>query len=203
MAINNEPDRVMEFLGSAHIFSSAISGVIERKLLQDSVGGALTVEQMQLLKWVSMREARIIDDVAAFLETSKAAACKTVDKLARKALLSRSRSETDRRSIKLSLTESSGRLLALCDAERERKLAAIFGDAAAEELHRMSELLDAFSIRIVKHSSLPGRVYLRCGIYFRDNCSPLNVLHQNCFHEQRPERKSGHAHPTAGAVDRL
>jgi DNA-binding MarR family transcriptional regulator len=127
MAISSEPDRVKEFLGSAHVFSSAISGVIERKLLQDSVGGALTVEQMQLLKLVSMREAHTIGDVAAFLEISKAAASKTVDKLVRKALLSRIQSETDRRSIKLSLTESSRRLLALYDAERERKLAAIFG----------------------------------------------------------------------------
>jgi DNA-binding MarR family transcriptional regulator len=66
------------------------------------------------------------DDVAAFLQISKAAASKTVDKLVRRELLRRSQSETDRRSIKLSLTESSRHLLALYDAERERKLAAIF-----------------------------------------------------------------------------
>ena len=155
----------------------------------------LTVEQMQLLKLVSMREAHTIGDVAAFLEISKAAASKTVDKLVRRALLSRSQSETDRRSIKLSLTESSRHLLALYDAERERKLVAIFDEASPEELHRMSELLDALSIRIVKHSSPPGKVCLQCGIYFRENCSLRNVLHQSCFHEPRPERKSGH--PTA------
>jgi DNA-binding MarR family transcriptional regulator len=194
MTESGGPDRVKEFLGSAHVFASALGDIIERKVLRDSVGDELTVEQMRLLKLVSMREAHTIGDVASFLQISKAAASKTVDKLVRRELLRRSRSETDRRSIKLSLTEASRNLLALYDAERERKLAAIFDEALPEELHRMSELLDALSIRIVKHNSPPGKVCLQCGIYFRENCSLRNVLHQSCFHEQIPERKSGDLH---------
>jgi DNA-binding MarR family transcriptional regulator len=203
MIENSEPDRVKEFLGSAHIFARAISAVVERKLLQDSVGGELSVEQMPLLKLVGIGEAHTIGDVAAFLEIGKAAASKTVDKLARRALLSRSQSETDRRSIKLSLTESSRRLLALHDVDRERKLAAVFSEASPEELHRMSELLQELSIRIVKQSSPPGKVCLQCGIYLRENCSLRDILNQSCFHEQKPGRKSGYERPAAGAADTL
>ena len=193
MTDSSGPDRVKEFLGSAHVFASALGDVIERKLLQDSVGNELTVEQMQLLKLVSIREAHTIGDVAAFLKISKAAASKTVDKLVRRELLRRSPSEIDRRSIKLSLTETSRRLLALYESEREKKLSAVFDQALPEELHRMSELLDELSIRIVKHGSPPGKVCLQCGIYFRDNCALRNVLHQSCFHERKPQPGSGNA----------
>jgi hypothetical protein len=67
----------------------------------------------------------------------------------------------------------------------------------------MSELLDALSIRIVKHNSPPDKVCLQCGIYFRENCSLRNILHQSCFHEQKQEPKSDYRHSTPGGADGL
>jgi len=195
---SSEPDRIQKFLGSARVFANALDDVIERRLLRDSVGDELTVGQMQLLRMVSLREAHRIGDVAAFLEVSQAAASKTVHKMVRKGFLSRHQSETDRRSTKLSLTESSRRLLARYDAERENKLAAIFEEAPREDLHRLSGLLDALSIRMVGASSPPGRLCLRCGTYFRRDCPLRSALRQRCFHLEKPERERDPAEPVAG-----
>jgi DNA-binding MarR family transcriptional regulator len=180
-----------DFLGSAHVFASAVADVIEEELLREVADSQITVSQLKLLKLVSMTEAQTIGDVAAFLGVSNAAASKAVDRLVRMMLLRRSEGETDRRAIHLSLTQPSRRLLAAYDAARKRKLQQVFAKFNVEELEQAAVLLDRLSASIVDQSAKTEQMCLQCGIYFREKCVLRKLLSRRCLyqHHRKEEGK--------------
>jgi DNA-binding MarR family transcriptional regulator len=177
-------DFIDDFLGSAHVFASAVAGVIEEELLRE-VDQQITVSQLKLLKLVSLTEAQRIGDVAAFLGVSNAAASKAVDRLVRMMLLRRSEGESDRRSIHLSLTQPGKRVLAAYEAVRQRKLQQVFGKFAPEELQHAAMLLDRLSAQIVHEGAADGeQMCLQCGLYFREKCVMRKLLSRRCPYQQ-------------------
>lgn len=181
---NGHSDIAHDFLGSTHVFASAVEEVLEKRLLEESAGKHLTLSQLKLLRMVALTEAHTISDVALFLGVSNAAASKAVDKLVRRKLLRRAEGQPDRREIRLSLTEPSRRLLATYEEKKERKLAAVFHGFPNEELRRAARLLDRLSAGLVDHHANPEEICLQCGIYFRDNCLVRRLVGRNCFYQR-------------------
>jgi DNA-binding MarR family transcriptional regulator len=181
-------DLIDDFLGSAHVFASAVADVIEEELLREVAGNQITVSQLKLLKLVNLTEAQTIGDVAAFLGVSNAAASKAVDKLVRMMLLRRSEGETDRRAIHLSLTQPSRRLLASYDSARQGRLQQIFGKFEPEELQQAAALLDRLSAQVVDQNAEGKQTCLQCGIYFREKCVLRKLLSRTCLYQRQRER---------------
>jgi len=171
-----------DFLGSAHVFASAVEEVIEKHLLEEVAGKHLTLSQLRLLKLVALTDARTISDVGLFLGVTNAAASKAVDKLVRRKLLRRQEGRPDRREIRLSLTESSKSLLTAYEQKKERKLTAVFRGFTGDELKRTANLLDRLSVELVDHHRHGNEVCLECGIYFRDQCLVRKLLSRQCFY---------------------
>lgn len=188
MTGNDATDVVNDFLGSAHVFASAVTEVIEEELLRESLNSEITISQLKLLKLVNLNEAQTIGDVAAFLGVSNAAASKAVDKLVRMMLLRRSEGESDRRSIHLSLTQPSRRMLAAYDSARQEKLNRIFGQFEPEELRQAAVLLDKLSVQIVGNSRERDQLCLQCGIHFREKCVLRSQLDRPCQFQRQKER---------------
>jgi len=189
---------IHEFLGSAHVFSSAVNDVVEKRLLEEVAGKALTLSQFKLLKMVSLTDAQTISDVALFLGVSNAAASKAVDKLVRQKLLRRQEGHPDRREIRLSLTETSRRHLAAYDELKRRRLARLFRQFPSADLKRAAKLLDRLSAGLVDHAADPEEVCLQCGIYFRDRCLMRQLLKRNCFYHRN--KRHARRHGTNGAA---
>ncbi len=179
-----------EFLGSAHVFASAVDNVIEAGLLREVAGDQVTVSQLKLLKLVAITDAQTIGDVALFLGVSNAAASKAVDKLVRRKLLRRAEGETDRRVIHLSLTAASRRVLAAYDLAKQQKLEHIFQKFSEDDLRRTSEVLDRLSAGIVEHTER-DETCLQCGIYFRERCLVRQIVKRNCFYKRRKDGVNG------------
>ncbi len=184
---------VNDFLGSTQIFTSGISAAVEKKLLREVAGTQLTFSQFKLLKLVALRGPHSLGDVATFLGISHAAASKAVDKLVRRKLLRRAEGQPDRRAIQLSLTGSSRQLLAAYEAARNRKLARLFGQFSAAELHRAAGLLDRLSVGLINHSAPPDELCLQCGVYFRERCLLRDLVRRTCFYEQHKSPEKGAA----------
>lgn len=189
MARTSAGTAIHDFLGSAHIFASAVNEIVEKRLVEEIAGKHLTVSQFKLLKMVELTEARTIRDVALFLRVSNAAASKAVDKLVRRKLLDRVEGQPDRREIRLSLTAPARRLLAAYDKKKERKLATIFHEFRREELERASQFLDRLSAGLVNHHNKPEEVCLQCGIYYRERCLVRQLVGRNCFYHNGSRRK--------------
>jgi DNA-binding MarR family transcriptional regulator len=179
-----------DFLGSAHVFASAVRDVLEDRVLRQVAGKQLGFSQLKLLIFVAHTDARTVGDVAAFLGVSKAAASQAVDRLVRREWLHRREGEADRRFAKLSLTDSGRRLLTSYQAAKARKLAKIFRGFSLTELRHAADLLDRVSAQIVNHSAKPEEVCLQCGIYFRERCLLRTLVGRNCFyHKYRAGRQ--------------
>ena len=121
MARNRDLAEIDDFLGSAHVFASAVHDVVEQRLLEQVAGGQITVSQVKLLKLVAMTDSYTLGDVAAFLDVSNAAASKAVDRLVRRNLLRRSEDQKDRRIMHLPLTPTGQRLLTAYETARRQQ----------------------------------------------------------------------------------
>jgi len=173
-----------DFLGSTHVFTSAVEETVEKRLLEEIADRDLTLSQFKLLRMVELTDAHTISDVARFLGVSNAAASKAVDKLVRRNLLHRAEGQPDRREICLSLTEPSRRLLAAYEERKARKLAQLFRGFSDDELRRSARLLDRLSASLIGDQSNPEEVCLQCGIYFRDKCLVRQFVKRNCFYSR-------------------
>ena len=183
MTRNRSLREIDDFLGSAHVFASAVADIIEQRLLEKAADGQVTASQMRLLKLVAMTDSYTLGDVASFLRVSNAAASKAVDRLVRRDLLRRTEDQKDRRVMHLRLTQAGRRLLTAYESARQSKLQSIFVQFPPEELRRTSELLDRLSADIVDHTSNPEELCLKCGIYFRECCLVRQLVPRNCFYQ--------------------
>ena len=180
-----------DFLGSAHVFATAVRDVMEARLLRQVSGRQVTQVQLKLLTLVQQTESPSVSDVAAFLGVTKAAASQTVDKLVRRRWLRREEDQADRRSARLSLSEAGRQLLEKYDTVRAEKLGKIFREYSPEDLRRMSDMLDRLSAEIVNHTAKPEEVCLQCGIYFRERCLLRSLIGRTCFYQKHRRVKQG------------
>ncbi len=166
-----EPNKtLMDLLGSAHVFASALTNVLERKLVGQLSAGLLTPTQVKVLQLIARTETHSVGDVAVFLDVSDAAASKTVDKLVRGGWIRRIEAKPDRRATELFLTSSGKKLLKSYDVARLRCISAICRGMRNAEILEFAKRLDVLSARIVKHVVRSEEICLQCGIHLRERC---------------------------------
>ena len=187
---NNSSNAVPEFVASAHLFSSALTEVLQAGLLRQVGRSDLSFSHLKLLQLLAVAKTQTVSELAMFLGVSKAAGSKMVDRLVLRGFVSRTVGTRDRRSAHVSLTARSHRLLADYEKRRLEKLAKIFRGCATRDLTKMAKLLDQVTAAIVYHSANPGEVCLHCGIYFPDRCLVRDLGGRNCQYRQRAQRRS-------------
>jgi len=175
---------VEQFVASTHVFSMAVSDVLEQRVLRDLAEAQLTCSQLRVLRLVSQFPDQTVDDIAAFLGISSAAASQAVGRLARRKLLGR-------RAGELALTAAGRGLLDDYQSARKRRLGRIFRQFPAAELRKTAELLDRLAGAIVMQSGDPEELCLQCSIYLRNRCLLQEVVRRSCSHHQRKGRKPG------------
>jgi DNA-binding MarR family transcriptional regulator len=152
------------------VFASALTELLEEKLVHEVSRGRLSFAQVRALQLVALTRHNTVSDVAAFLEVSNAAASKAVDRLVRGKWLRRVESKLDRRSSELSVTEVTRRLLAEYDSARERALEDLFHSMSSAEFKQATRMLDRLSSRMLRNSPKATNGCHECGIYLRERC---------------------------------
>jgi DNA-binding MarR family transcriptional regulator len=149
MSRSARADAANSLLGKAQFFVSALSEVIDAKVLRDIAGKDLTLYQLQLLRLVSLQRKHSIGGLAAHFGVSSPAVSKAVDRLVKKMYLRRVEGERDRRIVDLSLTAIGRRVLERFDESRTRMIEKLFGRLPVDELQRAAELLQRMTALIV------------------------------------------------------
>jgi DNA-binding MarR family transcriptional regulator len=180
-----------EFLSSARVFAWSVREVIERTVLREIAGDKLSFSQLKLLYLVAHTDVLNIGDAAAFLGVTCGAASKAVDKLVRRRLLRRIAPAEDRRSFRLSLTETSRKLMEAYQAARDYRAKKALSQFPPDELRRTSELLDRLAGAIVSGSAAPDAVCMQCEIYFRERCRFGECGRRNCFYQHHKTQDRG------------
>lgn len=190
METQNRQQSVRELLGSAHLFVSAVSGVMEQQLLTEIAGKQLSISQLKILKLLDLTEAHNVGHVAAFLGVSDAAASKSIDRLVRRKYLRRAEDPKDRRSSDLSLAAAGRTVLNRYEAAKDRKLASMFGKVDPEELQTTTAFLERLTKGIVHESANPEEICLQCGIYLnKKRCLVREAGHPECNYQRRKNKR--------------
>ncbi len=193
MLSEREGKALNDFLGSAQIFTSAVTDLMAQQL-RDVTNDEVTFAQLKLLKMVSLTEGYSVSNVAQFLGVSTAAASRAVDRLVRRGLVNRTEAPEDRRAVELSLTPKGQALLARYDAAASSALDGVFQDLSTDQLRQVGELLDRLSVNIVDRAEDSDDVCFRCGIHFRDRCLLRQRRTRTCFfhlHQRQPDDGDG------------
>lgn len=193
-----------EFLSSARVFAWSVREVIERTVLREVAGDKLTFSQLKLLYLVAHTDTLNIGDAAAFMGVTCGAASRAVDKLVHRRLLRRVAPAEDRRSFRLSLTETSRKLMDAYQAARDYRTRMALQQFPAEDLKKTAELLDHLAGAIVSTGPNPNAPCMQCEIYYRENCRFGEYGHRNCFyqhHKSRDRRPEEAAGPAEGKVE--
>jgi DNA-binding MarR family transcriptional regulator len=154
----------------SHIFSSVVHEILETKLLEETTPLPLTTSQFHVLKLMTVNGDHQIGELAEFLGISAPAASKNVDKLERFGLVLRKQSTGDRRAVILSASLKGRRLVEHYEALIESRLSLILEEFTPEEINRFSELLERFSVSILKRERTHRGFCLRCAAYIETGC---------------------------------
>ena len=177
-----------EFLSSARVFAWSVREMIERAALREVAGDRLTFSQFKLLYLVAHTDLLNIGDAAAFLGVTCGAAGRAVDKLVHRRLLRRVAPAEDRRSFRLSLTETSRKLMEAYQAARDQRTGTLLAQFPREDLARTAELLDRLAGAIVHSGGNAGAVCMQCEIYYREPCRFAEYGRRNCFYQHHKVR---------------
>ena len=106
--------------------------------------------------------------------------------------------------IRLSLTETSRKLMEAYQAARDYRAKMALRQFAPEELRRTSELLDRLAGAIVSSGANPNAICMQCEIYFRERCRFGEYGRRNCFYQRSQERGTkGRQRPQAPAEGKV
>ena len=193
-----QPDRpydenhLFRLLRSSHIFSSTVRDVLELKLLREITTLPLTLQQVQLIRFMALQGRHRVGDVAGYLGVSTAAASKNIEKLRRFGLLLRRRSEWDRRAKLLSVSPKGVRLIRRYEEHKNARLARTLQEFDTAEIDQLSGLLERFAVSLLETEPDTNGACLRCGGYLDDSC-PVGHLRDGCPYLKGREARLGGA----------
>lgn len=137
----NDGEELVDAVLSA---SRALVAVAARSL--GDVAEEVTLAQYRVLVELAARGAQSIADLAALLGVGPSTATRMCDRLVRKGLISRRRSTSDRRSVRVSLAHEGKDLVSQVTQRRRVELSAILTRLAVEDRQLVLDALRAFTL---------------------------------------------------------
>lgn len=163
------------------LFVAIIEKLMTQRMLDQSFEQQVTPAQLLALRYLSLNESSLMSDVAEGLGISFPAATKTIDRLVRKELASRSEDPHDRRVVRIRLTERGSNLVADVYRERSRRFEEVLerlDPVAQDNLHKTVE---AFITAAINDADTVHTVCLHCGSQHHDSC-PVKVAYLRLTH---------------------
>jgi DNA-binding MarR family transcriptional regulator len=185
-------DELQRLMRLSHIFSSVVREIIELKLLGESTPLPLTLSQFHILKLMSKNGTHQVGELADFLGISAPATTKNIDKLERFGLIVRSPSKGDRRATVLSASRKGRRLVEKYEDLKTTRLFPILEEFGQDEITHLSDLLERFSVTLLKNERTRRGFCLRCAAYIETGC-PVGHVRGGCPYDEAkgPRSKAG------------
>jgi DNA-binding MarR family transcriptional regulator len=175
--------KLQRLLRLSHIFSSVVHEILESKLLGEATPLPLTTSQFHVLKLMTLNGEHQASELAEFLGVSAPAATKTIDKLERFGLVIRSPSKDDRRAIILSPSLKGRRLVERYEELKADCLAPILREFTPEEVDQMCNLIERFSVSLLRRERTHRGFCLRCAAYIETGC-PVGHVRGVCPYDR-------------------
>jgi DNA-binding MarR family transcriptional regulator len=173
------PDPPMEeLLGSAQVFSAAVTGLLEAQI--GEAGLDLALSQVRMLALVERLPTCGIGDLADYMGVSSAAVSRAVDRLVRRGLIDRT-TGADRRAVDLRVTPSGRTMVRGYQSAVRDALDELAGSLEADRVREAILLLDRLSLVMVQRYADVDEACFRCGMHFREKCVLRRVVGRRCL----------------------
>ena len=124
-----------------------------------------------------------VGELASFLGVSPPAATKNIDKLERLGLIVRTPSKGDRRATLLVPSAKGRRLVQKYEGIKADRLAPVLEEMGSKDLDRLAQLLERFSLSVVKNEEAGEGLCLWCAAYCTEGCA-VGRIRGGCPYEK-------------------
>ena len=161
----------------ADLFVAVLAKALANPVLDERFDGQVTMSQLQALRYLLRNEERLMSDLAEGLAISYPAATKTVERLVKKGLVVREGDPTDRRVVRVSLTDQGRNLVGEIDDQMHRRLAGILGKLAVEDRAALLCGMSAFVAAALDglDRDTVSAICLHCGTEHQETCPVLEA----------------------------
>lgn len=104
--------------------------------------GLITVPQMLILEILNKKDECIMSELAEALFITTSAVTGLIDRMIKLNLVTRSRSEKDRRIVRVKITKKGENIIAKIVEQRHRMIAETFGKISREERKKYLEIME-------------------------------------------------------------
>lgn len=164
---------------SADLFVAVLEKALTSRLLDEEFEGQVTTSQLHALRFLALNEQPLMSDLADGLGISYPAATKTVERLVKKGLASREDDPTDRRVVRVNLTEGGCQLVKKIMAARNVGFHDVLRRLSADDRGALLRGMEAFvttALDAMDADAIVASVCLHCGSEHSENCIVDAVL---------------------------
>ncbi len=162
------------------LLSQIIYDVCEQNYLK-SISPSLSRNQLHILKVLMVSGAKSVSEIAEIFNVSAPAASRTVEKLVKGKLVTRTPVNSDRRSVTVNLTKKGETVVIEYDNIRFQKQSEALGHFTPAELKTFNTLLEKYIHHCVEQEDKISLICLQCDGTFRENCQ-IKEQNQTCFY---------------------
>lgn len=168
-----------ELLGSAQVFSAAVTGLLEAQV--EEAGLDLALSQVRMLALIERLPSCGIGDLADYMGVSSAATSRAVERLVRHGLVDRATAGTDRRAVDLAVTPEGRAMVRRYQAAVRQALEELTEFLEPGRVEEAIQLLDRLSLVMVQRYADVDESCFRCGMHFREKCVLRRVVGRHCM----------------------
>lgn len=161
---------------ASDLFVAIVEKLLTQRMLDESFDQQVTPSQLVALRYLSLNESSLMSDVAEGLGVSFPAATKTIDRLVKKDLASRSEDPHDRRVVRIRLTDLGRPLVADIHRERDRRFNRVLEKLDGDAREALNKGMESFISAAIEDEETAQSICLHCGSQHHDEC-PVKVAY--------------------------
>lgn len=144
--------------------------VLQEEVLKDLKETQVTLSRASILRLLGRQGRQTVNNIAAFLSQTKAAASQNVDSLVRAGLVSREPEPTDRRCVWVSLSPRGKKFVEKAENRQREVLLQALDGLPKETVNKLSQGIRTLALSLLEHSEIQAKTCLQCCAYASAGC---------------------------------
>jgi DNA-binding MarR family transcriptional regulator len=172
-------DASRELHRSLHALSAATRQLIERLPVKSLPGKPVTVEQMRVLRFLSINPGIRVGEVAEGLGIKPSSTSLALDRLEAKGLVARETGSGDRRTVRLVVTPAGRALVRQVEQAIDAKLETTVARLGAQTANELSQVMRELVTALMEGEEYFPEICRHCGPGYQDTCA-VHRLFASC-----------------------
>ncbi len=164
--MSSRPELLVDLL----FLSRAARLVLEEEVVEGFQDQELNISRLNVLRLLARRGAQTVNNLAAFLGFSKAAASQNIDILSRKGFVFRRDDRVDRRTTWVEITEGGQEVLNVAERHQQNKIRQALAILPPEIEKEANRILRELALSLIRTSGSTEKTCLQCCAYRSAGC---------------------------------